>query len=101
MKAKIDLDKFVLSLMKRYYEKIHIDPTTTKCWLDSVLEDQNLEYKDEKIIETPQESEDERVRKAIISYIDYEAQRGGEWFGVKVDDIIAWLEKASAKTKVD
>ena len=39
------------------------------------------------------ESEDERVRKAVISYIDYEAQRGGEWFGVKVDDIIAWLEK--------
>lgn len=38
-------------------------------------------------------SEDERIKKAIISYIDYEGQRGGEWFGVKVDDIIAWLEK--------
>lgn len=37
--------------------------------------------------------EDEKMKKAIISYIDYEGQRGGEWFGVKVNDIIAWLEK--------
>ena len=37
--------------MERYYEKIHIDPTTTKCWLDSVLENQGLEYKDGEIVE--------------------------------------------------
>lgn len=55
MKTKIDLDKFVHSLMERYYEKIHIDPTTTKCWLDSVLEDQGLEYKDGEIVEIEQE----------------------------------------------
>jgi len=42
-------------------------------------------------------SEDEKIKKAIISYIDYEGQRGGEWFGVKVDDIIAWLEKQGQK----
>lgn len=55
MKAKIDLEKFICSLMERYYEKIHIDPTTTKCWLDSVLEDQGLEYKDGEIVEIEQE----------------------------------------------
>jgi hypothetical protein len=57
MKAKIDLEKFVRSLMERYYEKIHIDPTTTKCWLDSVLEDQGLEYKDGEIVEIEQPPE--------------------------------------------
>lgn len=61
MKAKIDLEKFVRSLMERYYEKIHIDPTTTKCWLDSVLEDQGLEYKDGKIVKMPQESEQKSI----------------------------------------
>ena len=60
MKAKIDLDKFVRSLMERYYEKIHIDPTTTKCWLDSVLEDQGLKYKDGEIVEIEQEQPSEK-----------------------------------------
>ena len=60
MKAKIDLEKFVRSLMERYYEKIHIDPTTTKCWLDSVLEDQGLEYKDGEIVEIEQEQPSEK-----------------------------------------
>ena len=55
MEAKIDLDKFVRSLMERYYEKIHIDPTTTRCWLDRVLKDQGLEYKDGEIVEIEQE----------------------------------------------
>lgn len=43
--------------MERYYEKIHIDPTTTKCWLDSVLEDQGLEYKDGEIVKIEQPPE--------------------------------------------
>ena len=60
VKTKIDLDKFVLSLVKRYYEKIHIDPTTTKCWLDSVLEDQGFEYKDGEIVKILEESEDKQ-----------------------------------------
>jgi len=55
MKAKIDLYKFVRSLMERYYETHNIDCTTTECWLDKVLKDQGLEYKDGEIVEIEQE----------------------------------------------
>lgn len=47
---KIDVDKFVESLIKRYHEAHNIDSTTTKCWLDDVLEDQGLKYEDGKIV---------------------------------------------------
>ena len=50
MKAKIDLEKFICSLMKRFYKIHNIDPLTTKCWLDKVLEDQGLEYRDGEIV---------------------------------------------------
>ena len=55
----------------------------------------------ERLFPELKESEDEKIKKAIISYIDYEGQRGGEWFGVKVDDIIAWLEKQGIQKSTD
>ena len=94
MKTKIDLDKFVRSLMERYYEKIHIDPTTTKCWLDSVLEDQGLEYKDGEIVEIEQESLDERIRKALVKAVSG-TLKGNKLFGTDVtrEEALAWLER--------
>ena len=89
MKAKIDLEKFICSLMKRFYKIHNIDPLTTKCWLDKVLEDQGLEYRDGEIVEIPQESEDERIRKSIIAIINNYVDNSNTF----KSKMIAWLEK--------
>jgi len=71
MKAKIDLEKFVRSLMERYYETHNIDCTTTECWLDKVLKDQGLEYKDGEIVEIEQEPKWVKTeREAIQEYLE-------------------------------
>ena len=99
MKAKIDLEKFICSLMKRFYKIHNIDPLTTKCWLDKVLEDQGLEYRDGEIVEIPQDSEDERIRKELIENFKWfcgdfpETTKWGKDDNLLVKDIIAWLEK--------
>lgn len=97
MKVKIDLEKFICSLMKRFYEIHNIDPLTTRCWLDKVLEDQGLEYKDGEIVKILQESEDEKIRKALICGMNaLKANRKKETFAaIPIDDCIAWLEKQS------
>ena len=99
--SKIDIDKFVRSLVERYYEKIHIDPTTTKCWLDSVLEDQGLEYKDGEIVEIEQESEDERIRKALVKAVSG-TLKGNKLFGTDItrEEALAWLEKQAQSTTI-
>ena len=66
MKAKIDLEKFICSLMERYYETININSTTTKCWLDDVLEDQGLEYKNGEIVEIEQSSKKDYEDLSVI-----------------------------------
>jgi len=86
MKAKIDLEKFICSLMKRFYKIHNIDPLTTKCWLDKVLEDQGLEYRDGEIVEIPQDSEDERIKKEILDLISISGN------GNQFEEIKDWLE---------
>ena len=48
-KVNIDLEKLVCALMKRYYLIHNIDRNQVKCWLDDVLEDCGIEYKDGSI----------------------------------------------------
>lgn len=49
------------------------------------------------------ESEDERIRKTLISYFEWVKERDckSEWNGLKVDDIRAWLEKQKVSTDGD
>ena len=96
MKAKIDLEKFICSLMKRFYKIHNIDPLTTKCWLDKVLEDQGLEYRDGEIVEIPQDSEDERIKKEILDLISISGN------GNQFEEIKDWLEyKPQGKTALE
>ena len=78
--------------MKRFYETHNIDPITTECWLDKVLEDQGLEYKDGEIVEIPQENEDEMIRKALLEYFGEECDTA-TINGIYCYKIYDWLEK--------
>jgi hypothetical protein len=77
----------------RYDQAIKVAKSKIKKDKDHVL------YEDDIIDIFPElkESEDEKVRKAIInvfaSHKDYEV-----FFGVSVEDILAWLEKQGEKT---
>ena len=77
MKAKIDLEKFICSYVK---------------WsnIQDALKDQGLKCWNGEIVEIPQESEDERLRKQILNY--FMAQKVNEPQPV-LDSWIAWLEK--------
>ena len=48
------------------------------------------------------ESEDEKIRKTLISYFEWVKERDckSEWNGLKVDDIRAWLEKQKEQKSV-
>lgn len=50
--SKIDIDKFVCSMVKHYRDLTNADPNITRTIFDDCLQDQNLEYKDGKIMET-------------------------------------------------
>lgn len=89
MKAKIDLEKFICSLMKRFYKIHNIDPLTTKCWLDKVLEDQDLEYRDGEIVEI--ESKDERIKKEILNLVSISGNEN------QFEEIKDWIEKLGYK----
>lgn len=99
MKAKINLEKFICSLMKRYYEIHNIDPLTTRCWLDKVLRDQGLEYKDGEIVEILQESEDEKIIKALLEYFAEECDTS-TISGIYCYKIYDWLKKQSEKKSI-
>lgn len=45
------------------------------------------------------ESEDERIRKALITYFISIDEAYAEWEGIEISDIIAWLEKQAPKPK--
>ena len=98
----IDIDKFVVSLIKHYCEAYDIDRTFIKCWFDDALEEQGLEYKNGEIVKTQRRvaaeakeaifnNEDERIRKRLLT--DFSILGKEEWGGLKVKDICAWLEK--------
>lgn len=76
MNAKIDLEKFICSYVK---------------WsnIQDALKDQGLKCWNGEIVEIPQESEDERIKEALIKFhkstIDID--------GIKGEVIIEWLEK--------
>ena len=42
----VDIDRFVCSMIERYCKIHNIDRTLQRCWLDKVLEDQGIVYKD-------------------------------------------------------
>ena len=76
--AKIDIDKFVASLIKHYCEAYGIDRTSIRCWFDDALEEQGLEYKDGEIVKTQRrvaaeakeaifDDEGEKIRRDITS----------------------------------
>ena len=48
------------------------------------------------------ESEDEKIRKTLISYFEWVKERDckSEWNGLKVDDIRAWLEKQKEQKSI-
>ena len=97
--------------MKRFYETHNIDPITTRCWLDKVLEDQGLEYKDGEIVEILQESadaeidvnrnEDGKIRKALISVLKSDFENDTTIDDISVGDIIVWLEKQGEQKLID
>lgn len=75
MKAKIDLEKFICSYVK---------------WnnIQDALKDQGLKCWNDEIVEIPQESEDERIKKELLELIGcmHDADpRKERW--------LAWLEK--------
>lgn len=65
-----------------------------KIWQNHLYETNDKDYADELNYIFPElkESEDERIRKAIISYISH-----GQHCGVSNANMIAWLEKQGFK----
>lgn len=82
MKAKIDLEKFICSYVK---------------WsnIQDALRDQGLKCWNGEIVEIPQESEDEMIRKALVRF----HKSTIEIYGIKGKEILAWLEKQAPKPK--
>ena len=74
MKAKIDLEKFICSYVK---------------WnnIQDALKDQGLKCWNGEIVEIPQESEDERIKKEILELISISGN------GNQFEEIKDWLEK--------
>jgi hypothetical protein len=99
--ALIDLDKFVASFITEMKECSQMRNFSIPRCIKKALVDQGLEYKDGEIVKSQRrvsaeakengygESEDERIRKALIKFhkstIDVD--------GIKGEDIIDWLEK--------
>lgn len=49
-----------------------------------------------------EEDEDEKIRKELIGHFaGFRDNISKEWYGIKVNDIIAWLEKQSKQTSTD
>ena len=91
MKAKIDLEKFICSMLND--SKTNAGYVHTKS-IERALKEQGMEYKDGKIVEIEQESEDEKIRKELIEHIKANCETGFILFQkFSPDDILAWLEK--------
>ena len=78
MKAKIDLEKFICSYVK---------------WsnIQDALRDQGLKCWNGEIVEIPQESEDERIKKEILELVSISGN------GNQFEEIKDWLEKQAPK----
>ena len=74
MKAKINLEKFICSYVK--YNNIQ-----------DALKDQGLKCWRGEIVEIPQESEDERIKKEILDLVSISGN------GNQFEEIKDWLEK--------
>ena len=99
MKAKIDLEKFICSLMGRE-AKVSWRIATEDLRL--ALQDQGLECWNGEIVEIPQESEDEKIKKAIHSYLDWLDGRNKDYQpkgDYSIRDMIAWLENQGQQSK--
>ena len=93
MKAKIDLEKFISSMLG--YAEDNCEETMLD-YLHSALQDQGLEYKDGEIVEIAQESKDDRIRKEIIQYIK-DTNKSGYLYD---EEWIVWLEKREDKPTI-
>lgn len=100
MEVKINLEKLVKSLLQ--YAEDNCEETMLD-YLNSALQDQGLEYKYGEIVETPQESEDEKVKKFIIEQlfkirktIVYNSNLDRE-----LANAIAWIEKQDEHKPTD
>lgn len=82
MKAKIDLEKFICSYVK--YNNIQ-----------DALKDQGLKCWNDEIVEIPQESEDERIKKEILDLVSISGN------GNQFEEIKDWLEKQGDKKSSD
>ena len=85
---KIDIDKFVASL-------IEFSPQQSMKYIKA-LENQGLKYKDGKIVEIEQESEDEKIRKELINRINGLWENDAAMWPSTLEEknkYIAWLEK--------
>lgn len=81
MKAKIDLEKFICSYVK---------------WrnIQDALKDQGLKFWNGEIVEITQESEEERIRKALIDLVKSKEEDGYMVINnFSTGSILTWLEK--------
>jgi predicted Ser/Thr protein kinase len=78
--------------MKQYKEKLE----EAKRLYESANNDQK--YVLESLFPELKESEDEKIRKALISILKSDFEEDTTIFGISVDEIIAWLEKQGKKT---
>lgn len=76
-----------------YKQKHQEDLEAAKGWLAIAKENNNTIAIQilEKFFPELKESEDERIRKAQLDY--WRSVGGKEWYGVPVQETIAWLEK--------
>lgn len=68
-----------------------------KGWEYTIPEGMEAEIKDGKIIVREKESEDEKIRKAIIDFFSEPSRKEYILNGFTVDDIIAWIKKQGEK----
>lgn len=48
--SKIDIDKFIVSLIQQYCKNRNLDRNIYRCWIDMCLEEQGLEVKNNEIV---------------------------------------------------
>ena len=76
--------KEIVGKLKMAYLYAQTGSTETK----AVLED---------ILPELKESKDERIRKTLIDYFEHHTVAIKIFYGIRVDDILAWLEKQGEK----
>lgn len=93
----INFDKFLASFITEMKKYTPITSYNIPACIKKALEDQGLEYRDGEIVKTQDiiaiKSEDERIRKLLISGMKNLNHSAETFASVPIKDIIDWLEK--------